>query len=130
MKQRMSVAIILASTVMSGCIPFYSGYNESSMYAPGGALADKATGSPVLATATETSINTMFPKGTSKSVVSQRLGAPNSSSTSSNGTSSQVYTYSFTSYQRKSVQAQTVIMQYDKSDLLTKVDFSTSTSTW
>ncbi len=130
MKLKLSAAIILASTALSGCIPFYSGYSEANMYAPGGALADKSTGSPLLASATEASVNTMFPKGTSKAVVMQQLGTPTSSSTSSNGTSSQVYTYSFTIYQRKFVQSQTVIMQYDKANLLTRVDFSTSKSTW
>jgi hypothetical protein len=60
----------------------------------------------------------------------QGLGNPMSSTTSSDGTSSQVFTHTFTSYSRKTVQMQMASMQYDKSGNLDKVTFTNTVNNW
>lgn len=129
MKLKVWVAISATAIMLSGCVPYYAGM-EQNMYAPGGALADKNEGAMALASATESSLNTMFPKGTSKAVVMQTLGNPVSSSTSSDGTSVQVFSHTFTSYARKTVQMQMATMEYDKSGTLSKLTFTNTTNTW
>jgi hypothetical protein len=130
MKLKTCLLVCAAALTLHGCIPFYGGYNEQNLYAPGGALADKDEGSMVLASANETSLNAMFPKGTSKAAVMQGLGNPMSSTTSSDGTSSQVFSHTFTSYSRKTVQMQMATMTYDKSGNLDKVTFSNTVNNW
>jgi hypothetical protein len=129
MKLKMIALVGSLSLAVGGCIPYYGGY-EQNLYAPGGALADKHEGSMQLASATEASLNTMFPKGTPKANVMQGLGNPMSSSTSSDGSSSQVYTHSFTSYSRQTVDMQTAVMEYDKNGLLSKLTFTNTNSRW
>lgn len=129
MKHLKVALVCAAASLLGGCVPYYAGY-EQNMYAPGGALADKHEGSMVLASVTETSLNAMFPAGTPKANVMQSLGNPMSSSSSSDGTSSQVYSHTFTSYARKVVEMQTAVMEYDKAGLVKKITYSNTTSTW
>ena len=68
--------------------------------------------------------------GGEMSAVMQSLGNPMSSSSSSDGTSSQVYSHTFTSYARKVVEMQTAVMEYDKAGLVKKITYSNTTSTW
>ncbi len=131
MKQLTVAALVAAGFTLAACVPMYDySYNESAMYAPGGALADKHTGPLILASSNDVSLNAMFPVGTAKAQVMQALGNPASSSTSTGGTSSQVFSHNFTSYRMKSVQIETLIVEYDKADKVSKLTFSKSNSTW
>ena len=124
-------ALIAAGLSLAACVPMYDySYNESAMYAPGGQLADKHEGSMILVSATDQSLNAMFPKGTSKAQVMQALGNPASSSTVSDGTSNQVFSHSFTSYRMKNIQMETLIVNYDKTGIVTTLTLSKSNSTW
>jgi len=127
---RLKLAVICtAAVLLGGCVPYYAGY-EHNLYAPGGTLADKSEGSHVLAGATEASLNAMLPAGTSKSVVMQVLGNPFSSTSSSDGSSAQTFSHTFTSYSRKMVQMKMAIVEYDAGGLLKKLSFTDTTSTW
>jgi outer membrane protein assembly factor BamE (lipoprotein component of BamABCDE complex) len=124
-------ALIAAALSLAACVPMYDySYSEAAMYAPGGQLADKHTGPIILASATDSSIAAMFPKGTSKAQVMQALGNPTSSSTVSDGTSNQVFSHNFTSYRMKSVQVETLIVNYDKAGNVSTLTLSKSNSTW
>jgi|LNFM01.2.fsa_nt_gb outer membrane protein assembly factor BamE (lipoprotein component of BamABCDE complex) len=124
-------ALIAAGLSLAACVPMYDySYNESAMYAPGGQLADKHEGSMILVSATDQSLNAMFPKGTSKAQVMQALGNPASSSTVSDGTSNQVFSHSFTSYRMKNIQMETLIVNYDKTGAVSMLTLSKSNSTW
>jgi len=128
MKIKTSV-VLLALAGMGGCVPYYAGY-EQNMYAPGGALADKQEGPAILASSTDASLNAMFPKGTQKTVVMQALGNPMTSSTSTDGKSSQVYMHTFTSYSRKMVNTNMLTVEYDKNGGVSNLTLSKSNSTW
>lgn len=124
-------ALIAAGLSLAACVPMYDySYNEAAMYAPGGQLADKHEGPMILVSATDQSLNAMFPKGTSKAQVMQVLGNPASSSTVSDGTSNQVFTHNFTSYRMKMVQIETLIVEYDRANSVAKLTLSKSNSTW
>lgn len=123
-------ALLGAGLTLAACMPYDYGYNEAAMYSPGGALADKHTGPILLASSTDASLDAMFPKGTAKSQVLQVLGNPASSSSSSDGTSNQIFSHNFTSYRMKSVQIETLIVEYDRANTVQKLTFSKSTSTW
>ncbi len=124
-------ALIAAGLSLAACVPMYDySYNESAMYAPGGQLADKHEGPMILVSATDQSLNAMFPKGTSKAQVMQALGNPASSSTVSDGTSTQFFTHNFTSYRMKSVQIETLVVNYDKTGAVSILTLSKSNSTW
>ncbi|HUG57089.1 MAG TPA: hypothetical protein VL002_02500 [Candidimonas sp.] len=122
-------AILALSSIVGGCVPYYAGY-EQNMYAPGGALADKNEGPAILASATDSSLNAMFPKGTQKTVVMQALGNPGSSSTSTDGKSTQSFTHSFTSYARKLVEMQILTVEYDKKGGVSNMTLTKSSNTW
>lgn len=121
--------ILVLSGMVAGCVPFYSGY-EQNMYAPGGALADKNEGPAILASATDASLAAMFPKGTQKAVVMQALGNPGTSSTSTGGKSTQMFTHNFTSYARKTVEMQMLMVEYDEKDTVSKLTLTKSNNKW
>lgn len=124
-------ALVAAGLSLAACVPMYDySYSEAALYAPGGQLADKHEGSMILVSATDQSLNAMFPKGTSKAQVMQVLGNPASSSTVSDGTSNQVFSHNFTSYRMKSIQMETLIVNYDKTGTVTTLTLSKSNSTW
>ncbi|MCW2237694.1 hypothetical protein [Azospirillum canadense] len=130
MKKSIALVALAASFIaVAGCVPVPM-YDEQSMYNPGGALADKHQGPMVLSGASEATVNAMFPKGTPKSQVMQVLGAPTTNSSSSEGTSSQLYSHTFTSYRRKQVQSEALMVQYDKNNTVSALNFSTSNSSW
>ena len=130
MKKTIALAVLAASFItVAGCVPVPM-YDEQSMYSPGGALADKHQGPMVLSGATEATVNAMFPKGTQKAQVMQVLGAPTTNSTSSDGTSSQMYSHSFTSYRRKQVQSEALMVQYDKNNAVSALTLTTSNNSW
>jgi outer membrane protein assembly factor BamE (lipoprotein component of BamABCDE complex) len=125
-----SFGVILAlSGMVSGCIPLYAGY-EQNMYAPGGTLADKNEGPAILASATDASLAAMFPKGTKKAVVMQTLGNPQTSSTSTGGKSTQLFTHTFTSYARQVVDMQMLMVEYDENDAVSKLTLTRSNNKW
>ncbi|HEY4135285.1 MAG TPA: hypothetical protein VGO34_08720 [Alphaproteobacteria bacterium] len=121
-------ALIAAGTLLAACVPY--GYSEANLYNPGGALADKHTGPQILASSTDVSLSAMFPKGTSKAQVMQALGNPSSTSTTSDGTSNQVYSHNFTSYRMQTVQVETLVVEYDRSNAVSKLTFSKNNSSW
>jgi len=124
-------ALIAAGLSLAACVPMYDySYSEASLYAPGGQLADKHEGSMILISATDQSLNAMFPKGTSKAQVMQALGNPTSSSTVSDGTSVQMFQHSFTSYRMKSLQAETLLVEYDRANTVSKLTLSKVTNNW
>ncbi len=123
------VVILALSGMVGGCVPFYAGY-EQNMYAPGGALADKNEGPAILASATDASLAAMFPKGTQKTAVMQVLGNPMTSSTSTDGKSTQSFTHSFTSYARKLVEMQILTVEYDKKGGVSNMTLTKSSNTW
>ena len=124
-------ALIAAALSLAACVPMYDySYSEAAMYAPGGQLADKHEGAMILASATDASIAAMFPKGTNKAQVMQALGNPTSSSTVSDGTSVQVFSHNFTSYRMKTVQLETLVVEYDRASTVSKLTLSKSTNTW
>jgi outer membrane protein assembly factor BamE (lipoprotein component of BamABCDE complex) len=124
-------ALIAAGLSLAACVPMYDySYSEAAMYSPGGQLADKQEGPVILASATDSSLAAMFPKGTNKAQVMQALGNPASSSTVSDGTSVQMFNHSFTSYRMKSLQAETLIVEYDRANTVTKLTLSKVTNNW
>ncbi len=125
------IFLFAASSVLAGCMPWdFIPYNETSLYAPGGQLADKHEGTMVLASANDASVTSMFPKGTPKSQVTQILGVPTATSNDSTGDSTQSFSHTFTSYQRKFVEIQNLTVQYDKKDMITKTTLHNNRSTW
>lgn len=126
---KQAVVILALSSVVGGCVPYYAGY-EQNMYAPGGALADKNEGPAILASATDASLAAMFPKGTQKAAVMQLLGNPMSSSTASDGTSTQMFSHTFTSYARKFVEMQMLMVEYDTKGEVSKVTLTKTNNTW
>lgn len=117
-----AIAFAAAGILLSGCMPDF--------YAPGAALADKHEGPMMLATATSESIAAMFPKGTTKAQVVQVLGAPHTSTNSSDGSSTHLFSHNFTSYERKFVQVQTLVVEYDSGGAVQKTTLSNSNSSW
>ncbi|PWC86562.1 hypothetical protein TSH100_12395 [Azospirillum sp. TSH100] len=129
MKKLAFVALFVSGVAVSACVP-PTMYDEQAMYRPGGALADKQSGPAVLANINDAAVNAMFPKGTQKSTVMQSLGVPMSTSTSSDGTSTQTYMYSLTSYQRKIVQSNVLTVKYDRNNAVETLTLSASNNTW
>lgn len=129
-----AAALVAAGATLAACVPMYdysyNPYNESAMYAPGGALADKHTGPMLLASSTDASLAATFPTGTPKAQVMQALGVPTSTSTTSDGTSAQVFSHNFTSYRMKSVQISTLVVEYDRAEKVSKLTLQKSNSTW
>jgi hypothetical protein len=108
----------------------YPEYSEANMYAPGGALADKHVGTMSLDGATEVSITSLVPVGTTKSQVRQTLGSPASTAMNTDGTSSEVFTHTFTSYQNKLIRMETLAIEYDASANVSKTTLTHTNSTW
>lgn len=129
MKKFALVALAVSFVTVAGCVPVPM-YEEQSLYSPGGALADKHTGPMVLAGANEATLSAMFPKGTQKSQVMQALGVPATNSTSSDGTSLQLFSHTFTSYRRKLVQSEMLTVHYDKNNAVSTITVSSSSNTW
>ncbi len=121
------VVVAIGLLFSAGCVPMM--YDEASLYAPGGALADKNEGPQVLATATDASVAVMFPKGTPQSQVMQVLGNPMTTSVS-DGIVVQTFSHSFTAYQAQYVQIESLTVQYDKKGTVSKLTFSKSTNHW
>ncbi len=125
------IALSAAGLSLAACIPMYDpSYHEAAMYSPGGALSDKHEGSMILVSATDSSIAAMFPKGTNKAQVMQVLGNPTSSSTVSDGTSHQMFQHTFTSYRVKSLQSETLLVEYDRANTVAKLTLSKTTHNW
>jgi outer membrane protein assembly factor BamE (lipoprotein component of BamABCDE complex) len=120
------VLILLGCGVVAGCMP----YDDSDLYAPGGALADTNSGSMVLASATDSSVAAMFPKGMAKSQVVQILGQPDSQTNSSNGLSQQIFMHHFISPMKQNLATEVLSVEYDKNDKITKTDFSQTKTKW
>ena len=129
MKLKGFVVMLALSGMVGGCVPYYAGY-EQNLYAPGGTLADKNEGPAILASATDSSLAAMFPKGTPKTAVMQVLGNPVTSSTSTDGKSTQSFSHSFTSYARKLVEMQILTVEYDKSGGVSNMTLTRSSNTW
>lgn len=121
------VVVAIGLLFSAGCVPMYD--TEASLYAPGGALADKNEGPQILATATDASVAAMFPKGTPQSQVMQALGNPMSTSIS-DGIAVQMFSHSFTAYQAKYIQTESLFVEYDKKATVAKLTFSKSTNHW
>jgi|SRR5690606_20536739 hypothetical protein len=133
MKIKEFAVILGLSGMVGGCVPYYAGYDNmytQNMYAPGGQLADKNEGPMLLASATDASLAAMFPKGTNKTAVMQVLGNPLTSSTSSDGKSTQSFTHTFTSYARKLVDMQILTVEYDKQGGVANLTLTKSSNTW
>jgi hypothetical protein len=128
LKNKKALLMSLALTaVLSGC---YSLNPYAGLYAPGGELADKHEGPLLLADITDESINAMFPKGTQKAQVMQVLGTPGYSSSSTDGLSLQTFTHIFTSYERETVDVQSVTVEYDATGAVAKLTLSRSNNSW
>ncbi len=126
-KIAMVAALLVGGLVLNGCVypdPTYG------MYSPGGALADKSEGPVILSSADDNMINTMFPAGTGRERVMQSLGVPKTTSSNSDGTTIQVYSHTFTSYQRKFVQVNMLTVTYDPQGRVKSTSLSKSNSTW
>lgn len=120
-------ALLLGGLVLNGCVypdPTYG------MYSPGGALADKSEGPVILSSADDNMIKTMFPAGTGRDRVMQSLGVPKTTSSNSDGTTVQIYSHTFTSYQRKFVQVNMLTVTYDTESKVKSTSLSKSNSTW
>ena len=113
---------------MSGCVPSY--YSEASLYSPGGALADKHDGPQLLASVDANSVNAMFPAGTPRDRLAQALGAAMTNTSNSDGTASQVFVHSFTSYSRKFVETEILNVVYDNKAQVSKLELTKSRSTF
>jgi len=106
-------------------------YSEADLYAPGGALADKREGPELLATATDSSLSAMFPKGVAtQAQVMQALGVPGATSSTSDGTSVQVFTHSYTAYQARYVQIESLAVEYDHKGTVSKLTLTKSSNRW
>lgn len=128
MKKIVTVAaLLLGGLVLNGCVypdPTYG------MYSPGGALADKSEGPVILSSADDNMIKTMFPTGTGRDRVMQSLGVPKTTSSNSDGTTVQIFSHTFTSYQRKFVQVNMLTVTYDAESKVKSTSLSKSNSTW
>jgi hypothetical protein len=91
-------------------------------------MADTVTGSPALANATNDSINSMFPVGTPKAIVMQTLGAPQGTTSSSDGTTVQNYDYMYTSYSQSFFRSRSLFVTFDKDNRVSNLSFSMSES--
>jgi hypothetical protein len=111
--------LILSMLLCSGC---YSMYDNL--------MADTVTGSPALANATDDSIKAMFPIGTPKTAVMQTLGVAASTSSDSDGTTTQSYNYCYTSYSQHIIRQRFLTVSYDKTDRVSKLSFSKSETTF
>lgn len=119
--KKSAIMLVAITSLNGGCF-----CADVFLYQPGQALADRHGGSMWLATATEESIAATFPKGTAKARVIQFLGSPASSSKGPDGATSQTFRHSFTSFKTKIVQVQTLVVEYDARDAITKTAFSIS----
>jgi hypothetical protein len=122
------VALLSSGLLMSGCVPTY--YSEASLYAPGGALADKHDGPQLLASVDANSIKAMFPAGTPRDRLAQALGTAMTNTSNSDGTTSQVFMHSFTSYSRKFVETEILNVVYDDKAQVSKLELTKSRSTF
>ncbi len=119
--------LLLGGFVLNGCVYPDPTYN---MYAPGGALADKSEGPAILASADDNLLKTMFPAGTGRDRVMQLLGVPMSTSSNSDGTTVQIFSHNFTSYQRKIVQINMLTVTYDPEGKVKSTSLTKTNSTW
>ncbi|WP_428247272.1 hypothetical protein [Ferrovibrio sp.] len=120
-------AVLLCGLVLNGCVYPDPTYN---MYAPGGALADKSEGPVILASADDNMLKTMFPVGTGRDRVMQSLGVPKTTSSNSDGTTVQIFSHTFTSYQRKVVQMNMLTVTYDPEGKVKSTALTKTNSTW
>lgn len=120
-------AVLLCGLVLNGCVYPDPTYN---MYAPGGALADKSEGPMILASADDNMLKSMFPIGTGRDRVMQSLGVPKTTASNSDGTTVQVFSHTFTSYQRKVVQMSMLTVTYDPEGKVKSTALTKTNSTW
>lgn len=127
--RNISSAILSATLVLtlSGCVT----YSEESLYSPGGALADKAEGPVLLSTATAESINAMFPAGkATQGQVQAALSRPQNVSQSSDGTTVEIYSYTFTSYKAQRVDSSTLSVVYDPQRIVKETRLMQNQNRW
>ena len=128
MNKFFGVALLSSGLLLGACVPSY--YSEANLYAPGGALADKHEGPQLLGSVDANSIKAMFPIGTPRDRLAQTLGNAMTNTSNSDGTTSQVFMHSFTSYSRKFVETEILSVVYDDKALVSKLEVTKSRSTF